>query len=208
MSGASGSPRSRAADCFSRLGRLDLAQCPAGSSSITRSFHGRYAPCRSGRTRMRLVGLPRHLVKARAPQALQIDATPVHEREAAAGHELLHHLRDEDLAGLGTGADAEGGVDGRAEQAALGANGLACVDADAEPDRLTSLFAVAPREGLLDGDGAFHGARSRGEGRLHPIPRMEDLRSLIGGEALTEKHVVGANEVMRLRVARALDHVS
>src|SRR5215472_8134777 len=172
-----------------------LEICPAGTSPITRSFHGRCVPCRSGGTRMRLVGLPRHLVEAHAAQALQVDATPVHEREPAAGHELLHHLRDEDLAGLGAGADAEGGMDGRAEEAALGANGLACVDADAEPDRLTSLFAVAPRESLLDGDGAVHGARSRGEGRLHPVPRVEDLRSLIAGEALAEKHVVGANEV-------------
>src|SRR5262249_57512128 len=121
-------------------------------------------------TRMRLVGLPRHLVEAHAPQALQIDATPIHEREAAAGHELLHHLRDEDLARLGAGADAEGGVDGRAEEAALGANGLACVDADAEPDRLTSLLAVVSREGLLDGDGAVHGARSPAQGPLHPLP--------------------------------------
>src|SRR5262249_6932221 len=150
-------------------------------------------------TRMRLVGLPRHLVEAHAPQALQIDATPVHEREAAAGHELLHHLRDEDLAGLGASADAEGGVDGCAEEAALRGNGLACVDADAEPDRLTSELAVVPREGLLDRDGAFHGARSRGEGRLHPVPRVDDLRSLIGGEALAEEHVMGADEVVRLR---------
>src|SRR5215472_8174123 len=110
------------------------------------------------RAQMRLVGLPRHLVEAHAPQALQIDATPVHEREAVAGHELLHHRRDENLAGLGASADAEGGVDGCAEEAALRGNGLACVDADAEPDRLTSLFAVVSREGLLYGDGAFHGA--------------------------------------------------
>src|SRR5262245_64867465 len=164
------------------------------------AFHARRAALQLW---LDVVGLPRHLVVANAPQTLQIDASAVHERKAAARDQMLHNLRDEDLAGLGARADAEGGVNGRSEQTALGADGLAGIDADAELNRLTSLLPVVARESLLDGDGALDGARSRGEGRLHPVARVDDLRALVGGEALANQHVVGPNHIVRLRVTGA-----
>src|SRR5215813_14401137 len=83
--------------------------CPDATSPITRSFHVDtfQASGDAHRIWLGVVGLPRHLVEAHAAQTLEIDAAPVDEGEAPAGHQVLHHLRDEDLTGLSARADAE-----------------------------------------------------------------------------------------------------
>src|SRR5215475_5821135 len=95
------------ASTFAWITPLEI--CPAGTSPITLSFHGRSVPYTRAAVQIWLgvVWLPRHLVEAHAAQTLEVDPTPVDEREAPAGHQVLHHLRDEDLAGLGARADAE-----------------------------------------------------------------------------------------------------
>ena len=70
-------------------------------------------------------------------EATQGDLSPIGEQELLPGDDLADAFRDEYLAALGLGGDAGGEDDRRPEQVPLLLDGLAGVEADADPDGLT-----------------------------------------------------------------------
>src|SRR5438067_963949 len=112
--------------------------CPPSPSLMNASLSRRSAFPRD-LEQMRTSGNP---LKAHAPAARDL--------EALARDELTDDVGDENLAGLRPRTNPKGGMDHGAEEALLGRNRLARVDADAHPHRLARMGLVVPGETPLD----------------------------------------------------------
>jgi len=158
--------------------------------------HTLCAPPRQDRwetTGLRIFIRPPHLVQPEASlDPLEGNTPTVGEDEAFADDELTDDIGDHNLTRLGTSTDAEGRVDGRAEQAPLRGDRLARVDADAYVDGAVGVLLVVPGEGPLDEDRAVHRADSGGEGRLDAVTGVRNLKAVVGPQGIADETVVGA----------------
>src|SRR5919108_1163373 len=109
--------------------------------------------------------LPVHFVQVETPwEAFQCETTTRCKSKALTCSKLANDFGDEDLAGLGTSADTEGGVNGRAEQAIFRENRLTSIETNTHADRSMRMLLVVLGEGPLNGQGTFDGIGSRAEG--------------------------------------------
>src|SRR3972149_1269653 len=92
-------------------------------------------------------------------EAFERGGAAVAELEPLARGELSHHVRDEDIAGIGLGADAGGELDGGPEQVVILRHRLAGVEADPLANRRVRVRLAVPGAGLLDRDRALDRAR-------------------------------------------------
>src|SRR2546423_9528065 len=147
--------------------------------------------------------LPPHFIQPQASrEAPQNDTSALSKDEVFARDELVDYVGDKDLAGLCTGADAEGSVDGGAEQAPFCNDRLTSVDANTDMHRMGGMLLVMLGECLLDGHGACNGIGGRGEGGLEAVAGMCDISTMVRSQAIADEGDVEASTRMRLLIVR------
>src|SRR5439155_716192 len=121
-----------------------------------------------------------HLVQAEAVwEALERYAAAIGEGEALTGGELPDDVGDQDLSGPRMGGDPRRRLHGAAEEVLTFRDRLARIETDAHPDGGVGLVRVVSGDGLLHGDGALDGARSRPERGHDAVAGVLDLGAAV-----------------------------
>ena len=158
--------------------------------------------CRNGGS----LFLPGNLEQAPAfGEPFEAEAAAVAELEVPGGADnASDRLGGQDLAAGGLGADAGGGIDGRAEDISIFADSLSGVQADAHLDLLLRrLGAVAVRQCALHGNGTGQSAARRHKGGHEAVAERLDLPAAVRFDLLAEEFEMAADDLLSGGVALA-----
>ena len=149
------------------------------------------------------LGLGETLQRVEPPIHILHDTAAVRFSELDTAGDVAGRLRDEDLAGPGSGTDARGQVHGAADViAVLLTDRLAGVDPDADRDPGARLVTVLLGHGLLDPDRAQDGAAGGLEGDHEAVALgLHDVAS-VRLEVAADDEVLLAHEVVGNLVAQ------
>src|SRR3990172_7387146 len=126
----------------------------------------------------------------RVLEAFELCSAAVAEFESLTRGELSHHVRDEDIASIGLGADARGELDSAAEQIVVLRHRLPSVEADTDAEGRLSVRLVVGGQLPLDGDGAGEGAGGGGERSHDAVAGVLDLGPTVDVQGVTENGVM------------------
>src|SRR3990172_1702726 len=126
----------------------------------------------------------------RVVEPLECRRAAVAEIESLTRGELSHHVRDEDIASIGLGADACGELDGGPEQVVILRHRLPGVEADTDAEGRLSVRLVVGGQLPLDGDGAGEGAGGGRERSHDAVAGVLDLVPTLDVYDVTENGVM------------------
>ena len=138
-------------------------------------------------------------------EAFQAEAAAVPKLKVFGGtDDAPDSLGSEYLAARGFGADASGGVDGRAEEIAVLANSLSGVQANAHLDLLFGrLGAIAVSQCALHGDGAGQSAARRHKGGHEAVAERLDLPAAVRLHLLPQEIEMAVDDLLSGGIALA-----
>src|SRR6266566_920535 len=172
---------------------------------------GSVASCSRGRMPGDLeeaLGLGETLQRVETPIHVFHDTAAVRSPELDPTGDVAGGLRDEDLAGPGSGTDARGQVHGAADVVAvLLTDRLAGVDPDADRDPGARLVTVLLGHGLLDPDRAQDGAAGGLEGDHEAVALGLDDVAAVRFDVAADDEVLFAHELVGSLVAQLLGGV-
>src|SRR3990170_3110 len=140
----------------------------------------------------------------RIVEAFELCRAAVAEIESLTRSELSHHVRYEDIAGIGLGADARGELDSAAEQIVVLRHRLPGVEADTDAKGRLSVRLVVGGQLPLDSDGAGEGTGGGGERSHDAVAGVLDLGPTVDVQGVTENGVMRAQNLLGLVVTQSL----
>ena len=150
---------------------------------------------------------PDNLIKTnRLREALQCDRPPVAHRKGSAGaNQGPHHVRDQQLAGAGRGADPRRHVDGRPDEVVVLRHRFSGVQSDADSHREVGLSLGADGGVAEDRGATGNRLTGRRKDHEHRIALDLDLGPARFANALTDQRSIGSHEIGGDPVAVPLD---